>query len=233
MHAAPASRRELWRTLAALLVLPLALGADATPVRSEDTWVTSRRQSDTSVTDSVRQLGSQPIRSAERMPRRPARRSLETPPGILPPAAAGDGVELLRGTVAQGVPADPTLALAARLVHQAGGTSVVALDLRPELLNHHGGSHGGVTMTLRDSAMARAKLSRIDHSREVVSISMHIAFLRPATGKRVATGGGRSCAACRRRHGQGGRGQGVGWRRHRPPRTWTWWSCTTASPPTR
>ena len=80
------------------------------------------------------------------------------------------------------------------------GQAVVTLALRPELLNNHGGGHGGVVMTLLDSAMANAALSRIGFSREVVTIDMHIGFMRPASGRLVATGratgGGRSVCFC-------------------------------------
>ncbi|MDN8618349.1 PaaI family thioesterase [Variovorax ginsengisoli] len=81
-----------------------------------------------------------------------------------------------------------------------GGEAVVAIDLHPELLNNHGAGHGGVVMTLLDSAMANAALSRIDFAREVVTIDMHIGFMRPAAGRLRATGratgGGRSVCFC-------------------------------------
>ena len=55
-------------------------------------------------------------------------------------------------------------------------------------------------MTLLDSAMANAALSRIDFAREVVTIDMHISFMRPASGRLEATGratgGGRSVCFC-------------------------------------
>ena len=90
--------------------------------------------------------------------------------------------------------------LAARRDFAADGKAVVSLELRPELCNNHGGGHGGVVMTLLDSAMAHAALSRIDYSREVVTIDMHIGFMRPASGRLVATGratgGGRSVCFC-------------------------------------
>ncbi len=80
------------------------------------------------------------------------------------------------------------------------GQAVVVLDLHHELLNNHGGGHGGVVMTLLDSAMANAALSRIDFAREVVTIDMHIGFMRPAAGRLKATGratgGGRSVCFC-------------------------------------
>lgn len=81
-----------------------------------------------------------------------------------------------------------------------GGESVVSVALRPELLNNHANGHGGVLMTLLDSAMAHAALSRVDYAREVVTVDMHIAFMRPASGllraEGRATGGGRSVCFC-------------------------------------
>jgi uncharacterized protein (TIGR00369 family) len=95
----------------------------------------------------------------------------------------------------------PFLALlGARRQHVGDGKAIVVVDLAPELLNNHGGGHGGVVMTLLDNAMANAALSRIDFTREVVTIDMHIGFMRPATGRLTATGrttgGGRSVCFC-------------------------------------
>ena len=74
------------------------------------------------------------------------------------------------------------------------------VDLVPELLNNHGGGHGGVLMTLLDNAMANAALSRIAFTREVVTIDIHVAFMSPAKGRLTATGratgGGRSVCFC-------------------------------------
>jgi uncharacterized protein (TIGR00369 family) len=90
--------------------------------------------------------------------------------------------------------------MGARRERAADGEAVVVVDLVPELLNNHGGGHGGVVMTLLDNAMANAALSRIGFSREVVTIDIHVAFLRPATGRLIATGratgGGRSVCFC-------------------------------------
>jgi uncharacterized protein (TIGR00369 family) len=90
--------------------------------------------------------------------------------------------------------------LGARLESVADGTAVVVVDLMPELLNNHGGGHGGVVMTLLDNAMANAALSRIAFTREVVTIDIHVAFMHPATGRLTATGratgGGRSVCFC-------------------------------------
>jgi fatty-acyl-CoA synthase len=102
------------------------------------------------------------------------------------------------------VPAErhiPFLAwLGARLERVADGQAVVVVDLVPDLLNNHGGGHGGVVMTLLDNAMANAALSRIAFTREVVTVDIHVAFMHPATGRLTATGratgGGRSVCFC-------------------------------------
>ena len=90
--------------------------------------------------------------------------------------------------------------LGAQLVHEQDGVAVVQIELRADLLNNHGGGHGGVVMSLLDSAMAHAALSKIDYSREVVTVDMHVAFMKPGTGRLSATGratgGGRSVCFC-------------------------------------
>ena len=84
--------------------------------------------------------------------------------------------------------------------HAEGGEARVTVELRPELLNNHAGGHGGVVMTLLDCAMAHAALSKVDYTREVVTVDMSVAFLKPATGPLVAegraTGGGKSICFC-------------------------------------
>ena len=59
---------------------------------------------------------------------------------------------------------------------------------------------GAVIMTLLDGAMAKAALELVNFEREVVTIDMHVAFMRPAAGRLVATGrstgGGRSVCFC-------------------------------------
>jgi uncharacterized protein (TIGR00369 family) len=90
--------------------------------------------------------------------------------------------------------------LGARRERVDDGEAVVVVDLVPELLNNHGGGHGGVLMTLLDNAMANAALSRIAFTREVVTVDIHVAFMNPATGRLTATGratgGGRSVCFC-------------------------------------
>lgn len=90
--------------------------------------------------------------------------------------------------------------LGLRVERADGGESIVSVELRPELLNNHDSGHGGVLMTLLHSAMAHAALSRVAYGREVVTVDMHIAFMRPASGrlqaKGITTGGGRSMCFC-------------------------------------
>ena len=86
------------------------------------------------------------------------------------------------------------LMIGAELSHEADGVAVVTIDLRPDLLNNHGGGHGGVVMSLLDSAMANAALSKVGYDREVVTIDLHVAFMKPATGR--STGGGRKVCFC-------------------------------------
>jgi uncharacterized protein (TIGR00369 family) len=90
--------------------------------------------------------------------------------------------------------------LGLRVEHAQQGHSRVAMELRPEHLNNHAFGHGGVVMTLLDCAMAHAALSRVDYAREVVTVDMHIAFMRPTQGRLLAegraSGGGRSVCFC-------------------------------------
>ena len=90
--------------------------------------------------------------------------------------------------------------LGVRLERVVDGEAVVVVDLVPELLNNHGGGHGGVVMTLLDNAMANAALSRIAYTREVMTIDIHVAFICSATGRLTATGratgGGKSVCFC-------------------------------------
>ena len=93
-----------------------------------------------------------------------------------------------------------TVQVGVKVERAESGEATVSLDLRPELLNNHGGGHGGVVMTLLDCAMAHAALSRVDYAREVVTVDMHVAFMRPSAGRLVATGratgGGKSVCFC-------------------------------------
>jgi len=55
-------------------------------------------------------------------------------------------------------------------------------------------------MALLDNAMAQAALSRVGFAREVVTVDIHVAFVRLASGRLTATGratgGGRSVCFC-------------------------------------
>lgn len=55
-------------------------------------------------------------------------------------------------------------------------------------------------MALLDNSMADAALSRGGFTREVATVDIHVAFVRPASGRlmatRRATGGGRSVCFC-------------------------------------
>ena len=99
---------------------------------------------------------------------------------------------------ARHVPFSEHLGLCVEHAHQ--GQSRVAMELRPEHMNNHDRGHGGVVMTLLDCAMAHAALSRIAYAREVVTVDMQVAFMRPTQGRLLAegraSGGGRSVCFC-------------------------------------
>jgi uncharacterized protein (TIGR00369 family) len=78
------------------------------------------------------------------------------------------------------------------LVHLGVDEAQVAVDLRTELTNAWDAAHGGLTMTLLDVALAHAARSPCEQggpSRPgVVTIEMKTSFMRPGTGRLVATG---------------------------------------------
>jgi uncharacterized protein (TIGR00369 family) len=84
------------------------------------------------------------------------------------------------------------------------GIAEVSLDVRPEMLNSWAVAHGGVLMTLLDVAMAHAARSvrdDADHGAPgIVTIEMKTSFMRPATGRLMASGrllhGTRNMAFC-------------------------------------
>ena len=83
-------------------------------------------------------------------------------------------------------------ALGMQLWRFDGGFAEVSLDLRPEMHNSWAVAHGGVVMTLLDVAMAHAARSvrdDMDHGAPgIVTVEMKTSFLRPATGRLIATG---------------------------------------------
>lgn len=72
------------------------------------------------------------------------------------------------------------------------GVSEIAITVREELTNSLGVAHGGLLMTLMDIAMAHAARSPVEPAGEalgtVVTIEMKTSFMRPGTGRVVATG---------------------------------------------
>lgn len=72
------------------------------------------------------------------------------------------------------------------------GSSEIAITVREELTNSLGVAHGGLLMTLMDIAMAHAARSPVEPGGEVlgtvVTIEMKTSFMRPGTGRVVATG---------------------------------------------
>ena len=85
-----------------------------------------------------------------------------------------------------------------------GGFAEVSLEVRPEMRNSWSVAHGGVVMTLLDVVMAHAARSvrdDTDHGAPgIVTIEMKTSFMRPATGRLMATGhllhGTKSMAFC-------------------------------------
>ena len=67
-----------------------------------------------------------------------------------------------------------------------GGVARLSLDLRPELTNNFGVVHGGVLMSLMDSAMSSAALSASGFQKAVVTIDMSTSFHRPGRGRLLA-----------------------------------------------
>lgn len=80
------------------------------------------------------------------------------------------------------------------------GQARLQLEPQQQLENLQGSVHGGVLMTLLDSAMARAAMSRSGQAESVVSVNLTVSFLKPAKGRLVAhgqaVGGGKSLCFC-------------------------------------
>ena len=83
-------------------------------------------------------------------------------------------------------------ALGMQLWRFDGGFAEISLDLRPEMMNSWDVAHGGVVMTLLDVVMAHAARSvrdATDHGTPgIVTVEMKTSFMRPATGRLMATG---------------------------------------------
>lgn len=80
------------------------------------------------------------------------------------------------------------------------GVARLSMQARPELTNNFHNVHGGVLMSILDSAMSSAALSKSGFRKAVVTIDMSTAFLKPGRGPLVAharaVGGGRSVCFC-------------------------------------
>ncbi len=90
--------------------------------------------------------------------------------------------------------------LGLRLDHASNGVAKLSLPERQELNNNFDVVHGGVLMTMFDSAMSNAARSKIDFAMSVVTININTSFLRPGKGPLVAharaIGGGSSVCFC-------------------------------------
>src|ERR1700741_1444069 len=78
--------------------------------------------------------------------------------------------------------------LGVELVSAGDGASEVVLVLRPEHLNTWAVSHGGITMTLADVALAMAARSVAGDGMGVVTVEMKVNFMQPGRGELRATG---------------------------------------------
>lgn len=84
--------------------------------------------------------------------------------------------------------------------HLGPGTASTILEHRDCHSNMHGAVHGGVIMTLLDTTMARAAMSKHGFRSSVVSIGVTVTFVRPGRGRLTTTarvtGGGKSTCFC-------------------------------------
>ena len=93
-------------------------------------------------------------------------------------------------------------ALGMQLWRFDGGFAEISLELRPEMMNSWDVAHGGVVMTLLDVVMAHAARSGREDTDVpgIVTLEMKTSFMRPATGRLMATGhllhGTRNMAFC-------------------------------------
>ncbi len=80
------------------------------------------------------------------------------------------------------------------------GISRLVLPMNPQLFNNFGMVHGGVLMSMLDSTMTAAALSRFDFERLVVTVDLQTQFVKSGrgvlTGHGKVVGGGKSLAFC-------------------------------------
>jgi uncharacterized protein (TIGR00369 family) len=82
------------------------------------------------------------------------------------------------------------------------GRALLALDIKPAFRNSWNAAHGGVIMTLIDSAMSlAARLHLQSASSGILTIEMNAKFIKPGMGDRLIAegkviGGGRTTLFC-------------------------------------
>ena len=87
-------------------------------------------------------------------------------------------------------------------VHNDEGRALIALDVKPELRNSWKAAHGGVIMTLLDSAMSLAARLHVHAAPGgIVTLEMNAKFISAGMGNRLSAegkviGGGRSTLFC-------------------------------------
>lgn len=91
--------------------------------------------------------------------------------------------------------------LGAELLELAPGHCVIALPLRPDLMQQHGFAHGGVVSYLADNALTFAGGS-LNPGGKTLTSEFKINYLRPAVGERLLARAdslyaGKSQAVCR------------------------------------
>jgi len=87
-------------------------------------------------------------------------------------------------------------------VHSHDGRALLAMDVKPAFRNSWNAAHGGVIMTLLDSAMSlAARLHLKGESGGILTIEMNAKFIKPGIGERLVAegkviGGGRTTLFC-------------------------------------
>jgi uncharacterized protein (TIGR00369 family) len=72
--------------------------------------------------------------------------------------------------------------IGATLSHMAPGECSISVLSQPNLHQHHGFIHAGVTTTIADTAAGFAALTHFDKDSEVVSAELKMSLLNPAVG---------------------------------------------------
>ncbi len=80
------------------------------------------------------------------------------------------------------------------------GRARLSVEVRPDISNTRGHSHGGLLMTMLDVAMGRAARDSVPSAYSFITIDLHTSFIKPGEGRLVAegrrSGGGRSIVFC-------------------------------------